>query len=92
MPKFSKNTPVNEDYKLIYLDEDFYYFNKASLLPYRLLLKVGIPIIVLRNLNPPEVYNGTRAILIAIGKNILIAKILIGRFRGNKIILPRIPL
>ncbi|PAA74298.1 hypothetical protein BOX15_Mlig024103g1 [Macrostomum lignano] len=57
-----------------------------------LRLKVGMPVVLLRNINPPRLCNGTRLIILAMGENVLRCKIAAGQFTGDEILLPRIPL
>jgi len=60
--------------------------------PHNLQLKVGSPIIMLRNLNPPRLCNGTRLVIQKLMKNVIEARILNGKFRGENILIPRIPI
>ncbi|XP_037912042.1 ATP-dependent DNA helicase pif1-like [Hermetia illucens] len=60
--------------------------------PHNLRLKIGSPIILLRNLNPPQFCNGTRLVIKKITGNILEATILAGKFKGKVVLLPRIPM
>jgi ATP-dependent exoDNAse (exonuclease V) alpha subunit len=60
--------------------------------PHNLQLKVGSPVILLRNLNPPRLCNGTRLVIKRLMKNIVEAVILNGKFEGENILVPRIPI
>ncbi|GBN34501.1 hypothetical protein AVEN_141351-1 [Araneus ventricosus] len=60
--------------------------------PHNLQLKVGSPIILLRNLNPPRLCNGTRLVIKTLMKNVIEAIILNGKFQGQNVLLPRIPM
>ncbi|XP_050065320.1 ATP-dependent DNA helicase pif1-like [Aphis gossypii] len=59
---------------------------------HNLQLKVGSPIIMLRNLNPPRLCNGTRLVIQKLMKNVIEARILNGKCRGENILIPRIPI
>ncbi|XP_062529162.1 ATP-dependent DNA helicase pif1-like [Bombyx mori] len=60
--------------------------------PHNLQLKVGSPIILLRNLNPPRLRNGTRLVIKKIMKKVIEGTILNGKLRGENILIPRIPI
>jgi hypothetical protein len=48
--------------------------------PHNLQLKVGSPVILLRNLNPPRLCKGTRLVIKKLMKNFIEAIILNGKF------------
>ncbi|CAG8698277.1 3716_t:CDS:1, partial [Ambispora leptoticha] len=61
--------------------------------PHELNLKIDVPVILLRNINPAEgLYNGTRLIIKNCYDYIFEAEILTGVNQGKKIFLPRIRL
>jgi ATP-dependent DNA helicase PIF1 len=60
--------------------------------PHNLQLKVGSPVILLRNLNPPRLCNGTQLVIKKLMKNVIEAIILNDKFRVENILLPRIPI
>jgi len=64
-----------------------------SLPPGELKLKVGVPIILLRNLNPSEgLCNGTRLIVRGLQSRVIDAEIITGSYIGKRVFIPRITL
>lgn len=64
----------------------------AGMPPHRLLIKEGCPIILLRNLDPPKLCNGTRMCVRKMLANVIEAVILTGKGQGETVFIPRIPL
>ncbi|XP_049317004.1 uncharacterized protein LOC125779778 [Bactrocera dorsalis] len=60
--------------------------------PHLLNLKVGSPIILLRNINPPKMCNGTRLAIKKLMPNLIEATILNGKAKGDNVLIPRIPM
>eukprot|EP00116_Pleurobrachia_bachei_P000686 sb/3460948/ len=61
--------------------------------PICLKLKVGCPVILLRNMDPHNGHcNGTRYIIEKLHENILELSVASGAYRGNVILVPRIPM
>ena len=68
-------------------------FNPPGLPPSKLQLKVGCPVMLLRNLCPTKgLCNGTRISILSIGQKCLKVRILGGEFDGNISLLPIISL
>ena len=61
--------------------------------PHNLRLKVGMPIILLRNLSPDMgLCNGVRMVLLCVGQRVLTCKIVVGAFAGQIVHIPRMSL
>ncbi|GFU70857.1 ATP-dependent DNA helicase [Trichonephila clavipes] len=88
----SIDTVENQDEVVNYPTE---YLNSLELpgMPTHVLtLKIGVPIILLRNINPPRLCNGTRLSVKKMMNNVIEATILTGKFKGEDVLLPRIPM
>jgi hypothetical protein len=65
----------------------------AGLPPYRLQLKVGMPIILLRNVDQKKgLCNGTRLIVQQLLPRVIMATILTGPFAKKMVFIPRVPI
>jgi PIF1 helicase. len=61
--------------------------------PHKLLLKVGSPIMLLRNVNPPKLCNSTRLKVVNLKTNFQIEfTILTDNGTGETVLIPRIPM
>ncbi|XP_072149540.1 uncharacterized protein [Setaria viridis] len=61
--------------------------------PHLLKLKIGCPVILLRNINPANgLCNGTRLVVRGFQRNSIDAEIVLGQHAGKRVFLPRIPL
>jgi hypothetical protein len=68
-------------------------FEPPSLPPSRLLLKVGAPILLLRNLYPKQgLCNGSRLVVVRISRFCIMVRIITGEFAGQLRLLSRIKL
>ena len=83
---------TSASHRLDFLPTEFLRtLDTASLAPAQLRLKLGAPVMLLRNLTPPEgMCNGTRLRLTHIGRFILEGQILGGERHGQKRLIPRI--
>ncbi|XP_043228033.1 uncharacterized protein LOC122384558 [Amphibalanus amphitrite] len=59
---------------------------------HRLQVKVGAPVVLMRNLNAPRVVNGTLCTVLRAAPNVLELRIASGIARGELLFLPRLPL
>ena len=88
----SVDTADNDDESNLYPTEFLNSLPPAGLPQHNLHLKEGAPIIILRNLDPPRATNGTRCIVRKVHHFVLKVEIAVGDFKGEHILIPRIPL
>nr|XP_043615266.1 uncharacterized protein LOC122587219 [Erigeron canadensis] len=80
---------VNNYYPVEFLNS----LTVAGLPPHGLRLKIGCPVILLRNIDPSNgLCNGTRLICRGFQRNVIDAEIAVGQHAGKRVFLPRIPL
>ncbi|PIA49665.1 hypothetical protein AQUCO_01300438v1 [Aquilegia coerulea] len=73
--------------------ENMQALDPASLPPFKLQLKVGCPIMLLRNLQSRDgLCNGTRLMVVQFATRVIEARILNGSHAGNYVFIPRITL
>lgn len=88
----STNTVIEEDQVVHYPTEFLNSLEIPGMPPHDLTLKVGAPIIMLRNINQPKLCNGTRLIITKLMNNVIEATIIVGKFEGETVLIPRIPI
>ncbi|XP_053597225.1 ATP-dependent DNA helicase PIF6-like [Microplitis demolitor] len=88
----SINTTINPDDATNYTVDFLNSISVPGLPSHTIKLKIGAPIILLRNLNPPQLCNGTRLRVTKLQKNVIEATILTGSGKGESVFIPRIPL
>ena len=84
---------TSEQQSQIYSPEFLRSLKMSDLPPGELKLKIGVPIILLRNLNPSEgLCNGTRLIVRNFQNKVIDAEIITGPHIGKRVFIPRITL
>ena len=84
----SIDTSITDEGAVAYPTEFLNSIESGSLPPHKLQLKIDTPIIILRNIKPPTMLNGTRAIVTILHNNVIEAT----KTDGTTILIPRISL
>ena len=66
------------------------FITLSGLPDHKLALKVAAPIMLLINLNPHKLCNGSRLIITNLQNNLIEAKILTGQYKGEEVMFPKI--
>lgn len=88
---YSIDTTSNVEQLLHYPIEFLNSIDPPGFPAHKLVLKVGAPIILLRNVKPPKLCNGTRLMVINLQNNLIEAVIMNGSAKGEAVFIPRIP-
>lgn len=88
----SIDTVINEDDTVHYPTEVLNSLEFSGVPSHKLYLKVGAPILLLRNLHPPGLCNGTRLKITNMSNYTISAVILSGPKKGEEVVIPRIPM
>ena len=88
----SVDTVKFEDESTRYPPEFLNSIQTSGIPPHNLCLKLGCTVILLRNLEPPRLVNGSRLVITRMDTFMLRAKILGGQYRGDEVYIPRIPI
>ena len=84
---------AEDDKNNIYPMEFLNSLTVSGLPPHYLRLKIGCPVILLRNIDPSNgLCNGSRLICRGFQQNVIDAEIVVGQHAGKRVFLPRIPL
>lgn len=87
----STDTTLSEDDALILPPEFLNSLDCGSIPPHKLLIKVGSPVMMLRNLDPSQgICNGTRMTCRAFMPNSIHAEVATGPHKGKLFLIPRI--
>lgn len=91
--KYKSIDTVTKDEEAVHFPTEFLNsLEPAGMPPHILNLKVGSVVMVIRNLNPPFLCNGTRVVIKRLTPNLIEATILGGRHKGTDVFIPRIPM
>ena len=83
---------LSEDEAIQFPTEFLNSLSPSGMPPHVLSLKMGAPVILLRNLDPPRLCNGTRLVVKQLLPHVIEATIMTGQYAGDHVFVPRIPL
>jgi hypothetical protein len=91
--RIARTPNMHDSYEILYPVEFLNSLNGNNFPQHKIILKEGVPIMLLRNLNQSEgLCNGTRLVISRLGQMIIEAKIISGNHKGKIILIPRIAL
>jgi ATP-dependent DNA helicase PIF1 len=88
----SVDTVLESNEMIIYPTEFLNSLSTSRTLPYKLILKVGSPLIIFRNLSPPKLFNGTRLQIKSLKNCLLECITRTGCGARETVLVPRIPM
>jgi ATP-dependent DNA helicase PIF1 len=84
---------THDSYDLLYPIEFLHTISANNFPQHDLVLKKGVPVMLLRNINQAEgLCNGTRLTITALGDMVIEGQIMTGTHQGKKVLIPRISL
>ncbi|XP_073036896.1 uncharacterized protein [Primulina eburnea] len=84
---------VEDDNQNLFQEKFLNSLSPSGLPPHNIILKVGSPVMLLRNIAPElDLCNGTRLICRSLGRNFIDAEIITGPHKGTRFFLHRMPL
>lgn len=87
---FKKNTFINDYDGHVIQPETLAILNSSGVPEHEIILQIGAPIFIMGHLCPPNICNGTRAIVKSLNRNIIEATLLTGTGAGEDVLIPRI--
>ena len=88
----SIDTTLTEEDAVQYPTEFLNSLSPNGIPPHILILKIGLPVMILRNLDPPNLCNGTRCVVKTVMQNVIEVTPITGPACGKNFFIPRIPL
>jgi ATP-dependent DNA helicase PIF1 len=88
----SIDTVVDKEDCVHYPTEILNSLTSSGMPQHIITVKVGAPVMLLRNLNPPKLCNGTRLRVTKLKRNVIEAEVISGAGEGETVLIPRIPL
>ncbi|XP_031632403.1 uncharacterized protein LOC116346472, partial [Contarinia nasturtii] len=88
----SIDTVTNECESVNYPIEFLNSLEPIGMPPHVLSLKTGATLMIIRNLDPPKLCNGTRVAIKSLTQNLIVATIMNGKHKGEDVLIPRIPI